>query len=445
MTVNSGYRYRLQIGAFIFGAGMLIAGCNTLSKEAADVAQSQQSGAGGNQGITPVDVAIARPGTVLEEPEYTGTTAAVQQVSLRTQVKGQVRSLKVDVGDVVKQGQVLAQLDDTLLQTALKKAEAELASRRSEVARAEKQVSNARAQVEQARLELQQAQADSRRQQRLLGQGAVAAQEAEQARTTARTAVQALRAAQEQVRTEQQAVAAAQGQVVAQQAVIAQEREQLSYSRLVSPLTGVITQRLTEEGNLIQPNDEVFQIGDFSRVQVNVEVSELELAKIRLRQSVAVRLDAFPDQTFRGQVSRISPAADPKTRLVPVEVVIANTNRQIGSGLLARVSFEGGVRQRVVVPQTAISQAGEEGTGGEKERQNRSGTIFIVTSNQAGTQATVTNRAVTLGEQANGKVEILSGLKPGEQFVARSGRPLKNNQPVRLSILSETAQQEGQR
>lgn len=411
-------------------------------------AQSRQLGAESSQGPTPVDVAIARTGTVGEELQYTGTTAPVQEVSLRSQAEGQVLNLSVDVGDAVKQGQIIGQLDDNLLGTALNQANAELASLRSEVARAQNQVSNARALVESARLELQQAQADSARQQRLVREGAIALAIAEQALTAARTAAQALRAAQEQVQTEQQAVAAAQGQVIAQQAVVAQAREQLSYATLRSPITGLVTQRITEVGNLVQPNGELLRIGDFSRVQVDVEVSELQRANIRVGQSVEVRLDAYPNQIFRGQVSRISPAAEPTARLIPIEVVIPNRNEQIGSGLLTRVSFESGKQERVLVPETAISQPGQgsrggggvgggEGVGGVQ--QNRKGRVFVVTG-EDGTQATVTARTVTLGEQANDKVEILSGLKPGERFVARSGRPLKNSETVRVSILSKTAQ-----
>lgn len=352
-------RLCLGVSAFLLSAGLLAAGCGNLSKEAA---QSRQPGSEGSQDPTPVDVAIARTGTVGEELEYTGTTAPVQEVSLRSQAEGRVLLLSVDVGDAVKQGQIIAQLDDTLLRNALNQANAELASLRSEVARAQNQVSNARALVESARLELQQAQSDSARQQRLVREGAIAEQIAEQSLTAARTATQALRAAQEQVQTEQQAVAAAQGQVTAQQAVVAQAREQLSYATLRSPIAGVITQRVTEVGNLVQPNGEILSIGDFSRVQVDVEVSELQRANIRVGQSVKVRLDAYPNQIFRGQVSRISPAAEPTARLIPIEVVIPNRNQQIGSGLLARASFEEEEQERVLVPEAAISQLG--GSGG---------------------------------------------------------------------------------
>jgi multidrug efflux pump subunit AcrA (membrane-fusion protein) len=419
------------------------AGCGTLPKEAAD-AQSQNGAR--QQGLPAVEVAIARTGQIRTQPEYTGTTLPLQEVSLRAQVEGRVLKLLVDVGDRVKQGQVIAQQDDTILRTALNQEQAELAALKAEVARARNQVSNAKARVEQARLEYQQAQSDSQRQQQLVQQGAVAAQAAEQARTNARSAAKVLQATEEEVRTEQQAVAAAQERVSAQQAAIAQAKEQLSYASIRSPIDGVVTQRVTEQGNFLQANGEVLRLGDFRRIKVNVEVSELALAKIRVGQTVKVRLDAFSNQTFTGKVSRISPAADRTARLVPIEVIIPNSNGRIGSGLLARVSFENNIASRVVVPETAVAQIGarsKERGAREKEGDNSplptphsplptSATVFVINGEK------VTARSVKLGERADGRVEILSGLQPGERFVAKSGRPLKNGETVRLSILSET-------
>ncbi|BAZ26423.1 RND family efflux transporter MFP subunit [Kalymmatonema gypsitolerans NIES-4073] len=442
--------------ASVLGVGLLTVGCGSLPKESAE-AQSQRPG--GNQrggGATPVDAAVARTGVLRQDPEYTGSTTPFRTVSLRSQVEGRLLALNVDVGDSVKQGQIIAQLDDALLRTAQNQAEAELAALKSEVARTNAQISNARAQVGSAQAELEQAQADAQRQQKLLKEGAIAQQAAEQARTEARTASQALRAAQETVRTEQQALAAAQGRVVAQQAVVAEAKERRSYARLTSPITGAVLEKVTEPGNLLQPGNEVLKLGDFSRVKVVVEVSELELAKVRVGQSVKVRLDAFPNQTYTGQVTRISPAANTRDRLVPVEVVIPNSDGKIGSGLLARVKYETETQPRVIIPEIALQGEGTRGQGDKGTRgqgdkssssssssssspqsptSNRQGTVFVVT--QAGDKATVTARAVTLGEKANGNVEVLSGLQPGERFVTRSGKPLKNGDTVGLSILSE--------
>ena len=406
--------------ACVLSLGLLSTSCGSLPKESAD-AQSRQKGRGGKGGATAVDVAIARTASLQQEQSLTGTTTPFRTVSLRSQVEGRLLALNVDIGDTVNKGQIIGQIDDALQKTSINQAEAELASLKSEVARINAQISNARTEVERTRLQLQQQQADSQRQQKLAQQGAIAKQTAEQARTEAQTAAQVLRAAEESVRVEQQTLAAAEGRVVAQQAVVAQAKERRSYARLVSPIAGVILVRVTEPGNLLQPGNELLKIGEFNRVKVEVQVSELELSKVRIGQSVEVRLDAFPNQTYYGKVTRISPAADPTARLVPVEVVIPNQNGQISSGLLARVDFTSQEQARVVIPQTALQQ----------------GKIFVLNLSSSEEKPTVSAREVTVGKKVDGKVEILSGLQPGEKFVARSGEPLKDGASVRLSILSE--------
>jgi HlyD family secretion protein len=425
--------------ACLLGMGLITASCGSSPRESAD-AQSRPPGAGRpGGGATAVDVAIARTGTLQRQPEYTGTTIPFRTVSLRSQVEGRLLGMNVDVGDRVKQGQVIGQLDDALLLTAVKQEEAELAALQSEVARARTQVSNAQAAVERARLEVVQAQADSQRQQKLVKEGAISEQAAQQARTQAQTAAQALRAANDQVRTEQQAVSSAQGRVLAQQALVAQVKERRSYARLISPISGVITEKVTEPGNLLQAGGEVLRIGDFNRVKVVVQVSELELAQIKVGQSVQVRLDAFPNQTLTGNVIRISPAADATARLIPVEVVIPNNGGNIGSGLLARVNFTSQAAEQVVVPQTAIQKPGNNQAGAKQQSNNQTNnqnaSLFVVTDAEG--KAKVTARRVTLGKSIDGNVEILSGLKPGERYVARSARPLKDGDTVNLSIISE--------
>ncbi|MCC5607331.1 efflux RND transporter periplasmic adaptor subunit [Nostoc sp. CHAB 5834] len=427
----------------LVGIALLTASCGSSPKDSAD-AQSQSPANRERGGATPVNVAIARTDSLQTQPEYTGNTTAFRIISVRSQVEARLLALNLDVGDRVKLGQNVGQLDDAILSTELKQAEAELAALKSEVARATNQVSNARADVERARLEVVQAQADSKRQQNLFQAGAIAEQTAQQARTQAQTAAQALRAAQEQVRTEQQAVAAAEGRVLAQQALVAQTKERRSYAQLTSPITGVVTEKVTEPGNLLQAGSEVLKIGDFNRVKVVVQVSELELAQIQVGQSVQVRLDAFPTETLIGRVTRISPAADATARLIPVEVVIPNSQGKIGSGLLARVNFETQTQQRVVVPQTAIQKQAEAAKGagtakrGGGEQENPSGTLFVVNDTEG--KAKVVARAVALGKRVDGRVEILSGLQAGERYVVRSGQPLKDGAAVRLSILSETAE-----
>ncbi|MEA5620184.1 efflux RND transporter periplasmic adaptor subunit [Cronbergia sp. UHCC 0137] len=414
----------------VFGLGLLTVSCGSLPKESAEAQSRRPGGRGGDQ-KTSVDVAIARTNLLRPQPDYIGNTTPFRTVSVRSQVEGRLIALDLDVGDTVNRGKIISQLDDSLLLAALQEAEAELAADQSEVARAMNQVSNARAEVERARLEVVQARADAQRQRQLFKEGAIAEQTSQQAQTKAQTAQQVLQAAIENVRTQKQAVAAAQGRVFAQQAAVSAAKERRSYSRLISPITGVVIEKTTEPGNLLQPGNEVLKIADFSRIKVVVQVSELELAKIQLEQAVQVRLDAFPQKTLIGRVTRISPVANATARLIPIEILIPNSDRMIGSGLLARVNFATEKIQRVVIPQTAINGENEQ----QKNSQKTNDTIFIVQQTEDKTK--VKERAVTLGERADGKVEILSGLQPGESYVVRSTKPLKEGDAINLSILSE--------
>jgi HlyD family secretion protein len=419
-----------------------LSGCVSLPKEEAD-AQTRRGAAGQqNEGPASVDVQVARSAPLQSSLEYVGTTQPYRQVSLRTQVEGQLLSLRADVGDAVRKGQVLAQIDDKVLTTAVLEATAEVAALDSEVAQARAQVSDALRQVESARLQLQQAQADAARFERLYRAGAVAQQQAEQAKTEAGTARQALRSAQEVVRTRQQAVSAAERRVSAQQAVIARERERQSYTTLASPVNGVVLERVSEPGNLAQAGSEVLKLGDFSQVKVAVQVSELELNTIRVGQPVKVRLDAFSKDTFSGRVSRVSPVADPTARLVPVEVTMPNVGQRIGSGLLARVSFGRQAASAIRVPEVAFqtnrvrgAQQGGGPSSGRQQPPRKAGTLYVIEGSDQ--QAKVTARNVILGQRQDGQVEVTTGLRPGDRFVLRSSKPLKAGDPVRLSILSE--------
>lgn len=421
-----------------------ISGCRVASKTEAG---AQPSPGSEQESPIAVDVAIAERGWVIEPIEYMGETQPLRTVSLRSQIEGRVLNLAVDMGDPVKPGQILAQMNDALLQTEVSEAQAELAALNSEVARAQTQVGNAQARAEQARLEFQQAQVDATRLQNLAQEGAISRQEAELAQTAAATAKQNLEAALKQIRTEQQAVAAAKGRVKAQNAIVAQNKERQSYALVPSPINGVVLERVTEPGNLVTPGSELLKLGDFSQVKVDVQVSDQELADIQIGQSVTVELDALPDQSLIGKVTRISPAADSQALKIPVEVTIPNPNRQIGSGLLARVRFTPNSQAQVVVPQTALEVSPESGRGNPQPENTNSptqrlgqATVFVVV--QKGTESRVESRPVTLSDRAKGKVAIASGLQPGERFVVRSDAPLKHGAQVRLSILSQIPDRE---
>lgn len=398
---------------------LLLGGCQSAMSrlESPAVARPEREGVA-------VDVAVARLAQLETDTTLTGTTRPYREVMARSQVEGQVIRLGVDVGDRVQLGQLLAEIDAVVLKNAVFAAEAELAARRNEVIQAQAAVNRARTAVEEARLTLQQAESDARRLETLLRDGAVSAQAAEQARTTAQTARQVLRSREAEVVTAQQGVAVAQGRVQAQTAFVQQARARLNQALLRSPLNGVVLERLTEVGNLLQPGGDVLRLGDIRQLKVVVAVSERELARLAPGQRATVTFDAVPNRTYEGRITRISPAAA-DARLIPVEVVIDNGDERLGSGLLARVVFQAVNAPRLMIPQSAL-KGFEEG-----QLSSRQGSVFVVVGDR------VQERQVTLGQRREGKVEILSGLNAGDRYVVRSGRPLRDGDKIRPSILSE--------
>ena len=148
------------------------------------------------------------------------------------------------------------------------------------------------------------------------------------------------------------------------------------------------------------------------------------MGSISIGQTAEVKLDAFKGDSFVGKVTSIAPLADANARQVSVEVTIPNVDRRIKGGLLARVTFVSEEQSRIIVPESAIIA------------ENGSNYIFIIDEIGTDRQTTVTRQSVELGDRANGKVEIVTGIQPETKFVVRSDRPLQDRETVNLSLIS---------
>ncbi len=371
-----------------------------------------------------VDVATANLNPPATITEYIGTTKPIQEVSLRSQVEGKLLALTVDVGDRLFSGQLIATIDDSFQIAAVNKAKADLLALESELAQAESEVNNARTEVEKMRVELRQAENDAARFNKLLQDGAISQKEAENYQTSAKIAAKNLKSAQEQITIEQKVVSTFLARIGSQKAVIAQEQQELGYYRLFSPINGVVLAKMTEIGNLITPSTEIVKIGDFRQVKVIVPVSELELANLNIGQLVNVKFDAFSTQSFTGKLTTISPLIETNNRKVNLEIILDNPDSKIGSGLLARVKFNPEKQQKIIIPESALNQ-------------NQDTNYIFIIKNKQENKATVEKQVVEIGNIVNGKVEIISGIKPNDNFVINSSQPLQNGDQVSLSVLSE--------
>jgi RND family efflux transporter MFP subunit len=123
---------------------------------------------------------------------------------------------------------------------------------------------------------------------------------------------------------------------------------------LTSPISGVVTKRFYDDGDMYNGGTPICVVEKLQPVKLMVNISEMLYTKVRKNMEVEVRLDVFGDETFTGVITVIHPSVDPSTRTFPVEVHIKNTDCKILPGMFARVTFRYGQERRVLVPDRAV-------------------------------------------------------------------------------------------
>ncbi len=193
-----------------------------------------------------------------------------------------------------------------------------------------------------------------------------------------------------------QQIEQAKAQLDVQREVVANLKKNIEVR---SPISGVVTARNYESGDLFaaQPILHVMQIDP---LKVVVNISEQYFPNVRLGMPVELMVDIFPDKTFTGAVSLIYPALDPATRTFKVEVRVPNADRTLRPGMYARTIFDLGEKQGALVPDVAIQK--QVGTA---ERY-----LYVIVGDSVAER-----RAVKPGRQVGDRVDVLSGVEPGEQ------------------------------
>jgi len=194
-------------------------------------------------------------------------------------------------------------------------------------------------------------------------------------------------------------------------------RTRMSYTEVRAPVSGTVTEKTVEMGTVVGVQDRLFAIDDLSTLVVRTRISELDVVHLEVGERVEVQLDAFPGRRLEGRIRRIFPAADAETRLVPVEVQLVDADpSEVRPGFLARVSFELRMRRSApLVPAGAV-------TGPETGQM-----VFVVEDGRAG------RREIETGLESDGWLEVVDGLRPGEEVVVAGLQGLREGDRVRRS------------
>ena len=198
-----------------------------------------------------------------------------------------------------------------------------------------------------------------------------------------------------------------------------QLRTRIGYATVRSPIAGVVLRKQVERGDVVSANTEMFTVADVSALVVRVPISELDVTGLDVGDEVEVTLDALPGRPTPGRIRRIFPAADTLTRLVPVEIELRGAaTRDVRPGFLARVRLSLDPRSNVLlVPASAVVDAAAGAA------------VFRVQDGAA------TRTSVRRGDTYSGRVEILSGLSPGDTIVIAGNNELRDGARVRITDL----------
>ena len=301
-----------------------------------------------------VEIAVTEYRDVPQDETYTTTVQAYAVNNVVPQAGSRIKKINVEVGDFVSKGQILAEMDQTSL--------------------------------EQTKLKLDNDALELSRLKELYEAGALSKSDYEAMQLSYN-------------------VSNSQYQNLVENTI------------LRSPLTGVITARNYDVGDMYAMSSPIYVVQQITPVKLLVAMSETDYSKVKKGDSVDITADAIPGRTFVGKVNRIYPVIDPASHTFTAEVVVPNNDRVLRPGMFARAKVTFAINHSIVVPDIAVVK--QQGSGQKS--------VFVLNGDN-----TVSSRIVTLGRHTGSDYEILEGLGEGEKIGTKGHTSLRNGSEVNV-------------
>lgn len=325
------------------------------------------------------DTAAVAPANIMNSITATGTIEPVTSVTVGTQVSGIVSKLFVDYNSVVKKGQVIAELDKTNLMSQLNTAKTQLATAQSQ---------------------LNYQTANYKRYKTLFEKGLVAADDFDNAKLSYTQAKEQVVSAKEEVQRAQ---------------------TNLGYATITSPIDGVVLSKSVEEGQTVAASfstPELFTIAqDLTNMQVVADVDEADIGDVKEGERVTFTVDAYPDDTFEGEVKQVRQEATTTNNVVTYEVVISapNADLKLKPGLTANVTIYTAERKGVLsVPSKALRFTPQKETVGKMkivDVANAKNKVWTLEGNS------IVAHKVNIGMTDGTNTQIVGGIAEGTKVI----------------------------
>jgi RND family efflux transporter MFP subunit len=373
---------------------------------------------------TAAAVVSVRRGSLASTLTVAGQFQAYQQVDLHAKVSGYIRSIKVDIGDLVHNGEVLATLEVPELADQLNGSQAEVQHSQSEIVRAQSEVAAAKATYSALHSEYTRLAEAAKEKP-----GLIAQQELDDAQSKDQQA-------EAQIGVAQATLVSTQQQLGVSKADSHRYQTLTNYEQIVAPFTGVVTMRYADTGSLIQAGTTsdtqsmpVVQVAQSDLLRLRMPVPEGDVPYIHQGGKVQVNVSAT-GRSFTGTIVRFTRSLDTNTRTMLTEVDVPNPTLVLSPGMYAETTIQ--LEQKsdaLILPAQAVVQSGDQ--------------IYVLVVNAANQ---VEKRAVTLGIQTANQDEIASGLQEGERVIASGQTNYQAGETVspHAAFIPTAAQEVGQ-
>ena len=345
----------------------------------------------------PPETTVVGRGSLRVEVSALGTLQPLQFVDVGTQVTGQLRKLHVVIGQAVKKGELIAEIDPTLFE--------------SRVGQTSAQIGNSQAQLADRRAQLQLAEQRVERNRRLVGSDAVSRQELESSEAVLQQAQAGVRAIEAQIRQ--------------QDAALVFDRTNLRYTKIYAPMDGTVVSITARQGQTLvaaQQAPVILRIADLGTMTVQAQVSEADISRIKEGTPASFNTLGLPDRRWTGTVRQILPTPETVNNVVLFNVLfdVVNPDGVLLPQMSAQVSFLlDEVKDAIVIPARALLPKGPRKKGGGKDAGgNDSGKSAAGVKPDSGGKpggADASGGAALAGRKA--RVEVLEGGKPVERKV----------------------------
>lgn len=360
----------------------------------------------------PVQVSLVTRKDITHFLSATGDIAPLMQVDLFPKVSGYLERIDVNIGDSVRQGQRVAQIDRADFLQKVKEAEAKVAyaraqlselmagSRPEELRQAEEAVRQAQSRFDNAKMQRERVEALFKRQ-------VISKKEMDSAEMEYIVAEAQLEASQQHLKlvkegARQEVRDASQAKLKEMEAILEQERIRLQNTSILAPFSGEIVRKYVDAGALVSPSTPLVSLVHTETLKVVANVLERDIPLLKQGMEASVQTEAYPGKSFEGKVARINKALDVATRTLQAEIYIPNSNRLLKPGMFARLTVALSEKPKtLVIPRNAVLEE-----GGSKF-------IFVIKGNQA------IRTSVVMGLEEDPFAEVLEGVSEGDSVVVR--------------------------